>query len=121
MSRIFLHFGRAQRADYFRLYQHAARAIKKVDNALQVGGPATADNAWITDFLNFCKKHKVPADFISTHHYPTDDFGKPGDDTIAQLAESKRSVLRKEVAKTKAEAGDQTCVLYRMEHFLKSV
>jgi xylan 1,4-beta-xylosidase len=100
-------FWKSTKTDYFRLYQHAARAIKKVDNALQVGGPATAHNAWITDFLNFCKKHKVPADFISTHHYPTDDFGKPGDDTIAQLAESKRSVLREEVAKTKTEAGDK--------------
>ena len=100
-------FWKSTKADYFRLYQHAARAIKKVDKALQVGGPATADNAWITDFLNFCKKHKVPADFISTHHYPTDDFGKPGDDTIAQLAKSKRSVLREEVAKTKTEAGDK--------------
>jgi len=98
-------FWKSTKTDYFRLYQHAARAIKKVDNVLQVGGPATADNAWITDFLNFCKKHKVPADFISTHHYPTDDFGKPGDDTIAQLAKSKRSVLREEVAKTKTEAG----------------
>jgi xylan 1,4-beta-xylosidase len=100
-------FWKSTKADYFRLYQHAARAIKKVDKALQVGGPATADNAWITDFLNFCKKHKVPADFISTHHYPTDDFGKPGDDTIAQLAKSKRSVLREEVAKTKSEAGNK--------------
>jgi xylan 1,4-beta-xylosidase len=100
-------FWKSTKADYFRLYQYAARAIKKVDNALQVGGPATADNAWIPDFLNFCKQHKVPADFISTHHYPTDDFGKQGDDTIAQLAKSKRSVLREEVAQTKTEAGDK--------------
>jgi xylan 1,4-beta-xylosidase len=97
-------FWTGTQANYFSLYQHAAQAIKKVDQALHVGGPATADNAWITDFLNFCEQNNVPADFVSTHHYPTDDFGKPGDDTIAQLAESKRSVLRKEVAKTKSEA-----------------
>ena len=81
-------FWKGIKADYFRLYQHAAHAIKKVDKTLHVGGPATAHNAWITDFLNFCKKNKVPADFISTHHYPTDDFGKPGDDTVTQLAKA---------------------------------
>ncbi len=98
-------FWTGTKLDYFHLYQHAARAIKKINKSLQVGGPATADNAWVTDFVNFCKKNKVPFDFISTHQYPTDDFGKPGDDTIAQLAQSKRSVLRDEAAKVKAEAG----------------
>ena len=88
-------FWTSTQSEYFRLYQHTAKAIKKVDPLLQVGGPATAHNAWIKDFLLFCKKHKVPSDFISTHHYPTDDFGKPGDDTITQLAKSKRSAIKK--------------------------
>ena len=100
-------FWKGSQADYFKLYQHAAEAIKKVDKGLQVGGPATADNAWIPDFLQFCERNRVPVDFVSTHHYPTDDFGQPGDDTISQLAESRRSVLREEVAKTKLEAGDK--------------
>lgn len=90
---------------YFLLYQHAAKAIKEVDTTLKVGGPATASNSWINDFQNFCNKHKVPFDFISTHHYPTDSFGKPGDDTIAQLAASKRSVLRDQVIETRKKAG----------------
>ncbi len=100
-------FWKGAQADYFRLYAHAAQAIKKVDPTLQVGGPATADNAWIKEFLQFCEQNKAPVDFISTHHYPTDDFGKPGDDTIAQLASSKRGILREEVAKTKSEAGNK--------------
>jgi xylan 1,4-beta-xylosidase len=100
-------FWTGRQDDYFRLYQHAANAIKKVDPSLHVGGPATADNAWITEFINFCQKNSVPVDFISTHHYPTDDFGQPGDDTITQLADSTRSVLRSEVAKTKSQAGDK--------------
>jgi len=102
-----LAFWAGSQADYFNLYQHTASAIKKVHPELQVGGPATADNAWITDFLKFCEEKKAPVDFISTHHYPTDDFGKPGDDTLAQLSSSTRSVLEKEVAKTKARAGDK--------------
>jgi xylan 1,4-beta-xylosidase len=73
---------------------------------LRVGGPATADNAWISDFLDFCKKNGLPADFISTHHYPTDSFGKPGDDTVTQLAESRRSVLRAEAREVRKQAGE---------------
>jgi xylan 1,4-beta-xylosidase len=59
--------------DYFQLFEHTARAIKQADSLLRVGGPATALNAWIPDMLQFCKTNHVPLDFISTHHYPTDD------------------------------------------------
>lgn len=91
--------------DYFTLYKHTALAIKKISPNLQVGGPATASNAWITEFREFCEKENVPYDFISTHHYPTDAFGKPGDDTLTQLSESKRSVLRDQVIETRNKAG----------------
>lgn len=97
-------FWTAEQSDYFRLYQYAARAIKRVHGDLKVGGPATADNAWISEFLAFCKTNDAPVDFISTHHYPTDDFGKPGDNTKMQLAQSRRSVLRDEVSITKSKA-----------------
>ena len=97
-------FWKKTQADYFKLYHHTANAIKNVNKNLRVGGPATADNAWINEFIEYCDKNDVPADFISTHHYPTDSFGKPGDDTIKQLSESKRSVLQKEAKKVKKQA-----------------
>ncbi|HEY5367658.1 MAG TPA: glycoside hydrolase, partial [Hanamia sp.] len=97
-------FWKKTQADYFKLYHHTANAIKNVHKNLKVGGPATADNAWITEFMDYCDKNKVPADFISTHHYPTDAFGKPGDDTITQLSKSKRSALQKEAKKVKKQA-----------------
>jgi len=50
--------------DYFKLYKYTAAAIKKVDASLRVGGPATAKSAWIEEFVNFCDRNKVPADFI---------------------------------------------------------
>ncbi|MEO8475170.1 MAG: cellulase family glycosylhydrolase [Chryseolinea sp.] len=90
--------------DYFLLYRHAVKGIKEINQALKIGGPATAANAWISDFLNYCDEHQVPVDFISTHHYPTDAFGKPGDDTMAQLAASTRSILQKQVADVKQKA-----------------
>jgi xylan 1,4-beta-xylosidase len=100
-------FWKGKQNDYFLLYKHSAVAIKSVDEKLRVGGPATANNAWIADFYQFCIKNEVPFDFISTHQYPTDSFGKPGDDTLTQLADSTRSVLRSEVIKTKQQAGDK--------------
>ncbi len=98
-------FWTGDQAAYFRLYETSARAIKSVDPRLRVGGPATAANAWIPEFLDFCAKNSVPNDFISTHHYPTDAFGKPGDDTIAQLAASRPSVLRDQARAVKEQVG----------------
>lgn len=99
-------FGNGQQSDYFELYRYTVEAIKGVDAMLKVGGPATAANAWIDDFLAFCKANDLPADFVSTHHYPTDSFGKPGDDTEAQLAASTRSILREQARDVRKNAGD---------------
>jgi xylan 1,4-beta-xylosidase len=100
-------FGSGTQDDYFKLYRYTVEAIKSVDTALKVGGPATAANAWIDDFIAFCAKSRLPVDFISTHHYPTDAFGQPGDDTEAQLSKSRRSVLRDQTREVRRQAGDR--------------
>jgi len=98
-------FGSGKQSEYFELYRYIAEAIKGVDRLLKVGGPATAENAWVDDFLKFCKANDLPVDFISTHQYPTDAFGKPGDDTVTQLAESTRSILREQTRDVRKKAG----------------
>jgi xylan 1,4-beta-xylosidase len=65
-------FWSADKEEYFKLYEAAARALKAQDSGLKVGGPATSNNAWIADMIGFCKKSGAPLDFITTHHYPTD-------------------------------------------------
>ncbi len=97
-------FWTGTQADYFELYRVTAHAIKEIDDRLQVGGPATADNGWISEFLDFCEENRVPADFVSTHQYPTDAFGTADDDTEAQLALSRRSVLRDRARQTQRKA-----------------
>jgi xylan 1,4-beta-xylosidase len=57
---------------YYKLYERTARAIKKVNCSLLVGGPATAQAAWVDRFIAYCVKGKVPLDFISTHVYGND-------------------------------------------------
>ncbi|HET8783429.1 MAG TPA: hypothetical protein VFM63_13475, partial [Pyrinomonadaceae bacterium] len=54
--------------EYFKLYRHTAEAIKNIDESFRVGGPATAKSEWIEDFVKFCDRNEVPADFITTHY-----------------------------------------------------
>jgi xylan 1,4-beta-xylosidase len=56
-------------ADYFELFARTACAIKAVSSAYRVGGPATAGCAWVPELIEYCARHAVPIDFISTHDY----------------------------------------------------
>jgi xylan 1,4-beta-xylosidase len=100
-------FWKGSQADYFKLYQYTANAVKSVDAQFRVGGPATADDAWVPEFLGFCEANKLPVEFVSTHHYPTDALGKPGDDTETQLSDAPRDVLIQRVRKMRAAVGDR--------------
>jgi len=64
--------GEPRQETYFQLYDHAAAAIKHVSPRLRVGGPATAQAAWVAAFLKHCAENKVPVDFASTHVYGND-------------------------------------------------
>lgn len=57
---------------YYQLYDVAARSLKAVDSRLRVGGPATAQAAWIDRFIRHCTENHVPVDFVSTHVYGND-------------------------------------------------
>jgi xylan 1,4-beta-xylosidase len=98
-------FGSGKQDEYFELYRYTVEALKSVDKGLKVGGPATAGNAWVDDFIAHCSGNRLPVDFISTHHYPTDAFGKPGDDTETQLSKSTRSILREQTRAVRKQAG----------------
>ena len=115
-------FWAGTQAEYFKLYEYSARAIKSVDTQLKVGGPATSINAWIPEMLEFCRSANVPIDFISTHHYPTDDplwknHGLSLEEFFEQFGEQlgkyERGILRKMTLKARAEAG--TMPLYYTE------
>ena len=65
-------FWAGSQEDYFEPYRHSATAVKKVDKRLMVGGPSTAQLAWIPDLIQYCVRQDVPIDFVSTHVYPDD-------------------------------------------------
>jgi xylan 1,4-beta-xylosidase len=98
-------FWAGTRDDYFRLYRGAALAIKAVDPALKVGGPATAIDAWIPELREFCEEGGLPLDFISTHHYPTDAAFGLDMGLEEQMARAERGVLGVRARKALGEAG----------------
>ena len=91
--------------DYFRLFETTHKALKHVHPGLQVGGPVTAKNAWIDEFLDYCAKAGVPPDFVSTHTYPTDALGKPGDDTKTALSKGHLGILLEYAKKVREQVG----------------
>jgi xylan 1,4-beta-xylosidase len=64
--------GEPRQASYWELYDHSARAIKNVNPRVRVGGPATAQAAWVDAFIQHCADTKTPVDFVSTHVYGND-------------------------------------------------
>jgi xylan 1,4-beta-xylosidase len=64
--------GEPKQSTYWELYDHTVRAIKKVSSRLRVGGPSTAQAAWVDAFLRHCTENGTPVDFVSSHVYAND-------------------------------------------------
>ncbi len=81
--------GEPKQASYWDLYDHTALAIKSTSPRLRVGGPATAQAAWVDAFIRHCAEKKIPVDFASTHVYGNDlaqdVFGSPADISRDQM------------------------------------
>jgi xylan 1,4-beta-xylosidase len=56
-------------AEYFRLYDVTAAAVRDVDPALRVGGPSSAAAGWVEELLAHCDESGSPVDFVTTHTY----------------------------------------------------
>ena len=65
-------FEGADQKAYFQLYNVTAKAIKKIDPRLRVGGPSTAGAAWVPEFLDHASKTGAAVDFVTTHTYGVD-------------------------------------------------
>lgn len=81
---------------YYRLYDETARTLKSVNARLRVGGPATAQAAWVDRFIRHCVAGGVPVDFVSTHVYANDTadnvFGS--DETLSRTQMVCRAALK---------------------------
>jgi len=88
--------GDPKQSTYWELYDHTALALKKVGPQLRVGGPATAQAAWVSAFIAHATANHIPYDFISTHVYANDSahdvFGT--EETIPRTAMVCRAVKK---------------------------
>jgi len=64
--------GQPKQESYWELYDHTALTIKKISRRLRVGGPATAQAAWVDAFIHHCVEKQIPLDYVSTHVYAND-------------------------------------------------
>jgi xylan 1,4-beta-xylosidase len=78
--------GTPRQESYFELYDRTARDIKAANPRLRVGGPATAQAAWVGDTIKHADQSNVPLDFVSTHVY--------GDDKASDVFHTNESIPR---------------------------
>jgi hypothetical protein len=80
-------FWKGSFADYLRLYDVTARAVKSVDRRLKVGGPEVVGWSpdWIEGLIRHAARQGVPLDFISWHMY---------DSTVVEIPQMRAQVDR---------------------------
>jgi xylan 1,4-beta-xylosidase len=87
---------------YFEMYKATAQAVKSVDPALKVGGPATSKVQWIPAFLDYCTQNGAPVDFVSTHIYAGDNqvkmFGEAGKYTQNEVVPAAMKMVSEQIA-----------------------
>ena len=64
--------GQPKQETYWELYDQTATTLKKVSSRLRVGGPSTAQAAWVDAFIRHCAEKQIPLDYVSTHVYAND-------------------------------------------------
>eukprot|EP00026_Physarum_polycephalum_P008196 Phypoly_transcript_08275.p1 GENE.Phypoly_transcript_08275~~Phypoly_transcript_08275.p1 ORF type:complete len:503 (+),score=84.42 Phypoly_transcript_08275:45-1511(+) len=93
-------FFNGTQAQYFELFKQTFQALKSVNSAIRVGGPATCQSAWLTEFMTFCQQNGLAYDFISTHEYPTD------------IEPSNRNIMYEVFTKARSTVGANTTLYY---------
>jgi xylan 1,4-beta-xylosidase len=105
--------GEPKEQTYYDLYDTTAKAIKAIDPNLRVGGPATAQAAWVDRFIAHCLEKHVPFDFVSSHIYgnekPEDIFGKHIDVTQKNMV---ARAVRKVYDQVKASGAPNTPIFW---------
>ncbi len=85
----------ADMEEYFKLFQSTFYAVKEVDERFRGGGPAICgvdEERWMKSFLAFCEEKEIPVDFITRHHYTTEEPESIGLYVYAKLMDAKESL-----------------------------
>lgn len=88
----------ANMEEYLVLFERTFYAIKELDSRFKIGGPAICgveDVKHMTFFMDFLDRKKLPIDFITRHHYTSEQpspVGHYGYIRLVELHESMKSV-----------------------------
>ena len=96
-------FWTGDQQDYFKLYSASATAVKSVSPQYRVGGPATAGNGWITDFIRYCADNHTPVDFVSTHTYGVGQGFLDADGSRGTVVSRDPNAVSGDMRRTRAE------------------
>lgn len=83
----------ADMQEYFRLFDESFAAVKEVDERFRVGGPAICgvnDAFWIDSFLKHCREKGIKPDFITRHHYTTEQPERKGHYVYQELMDPEK-------------------------------
>lgn len=98
--------------EYFKLYEYTVLAVKEVNPAFKIGGPAVCggtDKIWIRSFLEYVREKKLPLDFITRHHYATHLPEKSGHYEYTKLHDLKESFQLLETTREIVDSFDEFC------------
>lgn len=76
-----IHFWAGSMEEYFKLYEYSAKAVKRVDERIKVGGPAICGietEKWLRSFFEHCLDNDLPLDFITRHCYTANEPTRRG-------------------------------------------
>lgn len=96
--------------EYFCLYKSSVLAVKKIDEAFQVGGPAICgvdDQRWLRCFLEFTRDNQIPLDFVTRHHYTIHFPEKVGHYNYARLHDLDESFNELEISREIVDSFDE--------------
>lgn len=85
----------ANMEEYLVLFERTFNAIKSLDSRFKVGGPAICgvdDVKHMTFFMDFIDKKKIPIDFITRHHYTSEQPSPCGHYSYIRLVELHESM-----------------------------
>lgn len=85
---------------YLKLYDVSARAVKEVLPQMRIGGPAVCGGTkcmhFISTFLEYCRDHQVPVDFVTRHIYMGQDPSREGRYLYHEMCRPEQSVREAE-------------------------
>lgn len=86
------------------MFINTYRAIKSVDKNLRVGGPATAQLAWLDVLVERAVEAECPPDFVSSHLYPTDPYIPHERDSFYEAISDAAKVVQRSAKKSSIAA-----------------